>query len=51
MGTRHLYWILTGPSFAVYILKKTFGAIYEYKILFLMFLEKNKKVNVILGAM
>ncbi len=20
MGTRHLYWILTGPSFAVYLL-------------------------------
>jgi hypothetical protein len=22
MGTRHLYWILTGPSFAVHIAKR-----------------------------
>jgi hypothetical protein len=31
MGTGHLYWILTGPSFAVYRL--SFGIIYTWALI------------------
>jgi hypothetical protein len=33
MGTRHLYWILTGPSFAVRQQKRTFRTNFLGKIL------------------
>jgi hypothetical protein len=36
MGTRHLYWILTGPSFAMYKLRKVTG--------------KKKRINIFKAA-